>query len=40
MAKLDIKLVPTQMIATSLIDSNKGQIEGVKANPRVLRDAF
>lgn len=38
MAKLDIKLVPTQMIATSLIDSNKGQIEGVKANPRVLRD--
>ena len=38
MAKLNINLVPTQMIATELIDNNTGQIAGVKANPRVLRD--
>ena len=38
MAKLNINLVPTQMIATELIDNNAGQIAGVKANPRVLRD--
>ena len=38
MAKLNINLVPTQMIATELIDNNTGQIPGVKANPRVLRD--
>ena len=38
MAKLNINLVPTQMITTELIDNNTGQIAGVKANPRVLRD--
>ena len=38
MPKLDINLIQTQMIATELIDNNTGQIPGVKANPRVLRD--
>ena len=39
MTKLsNINLVETRMIDLSLIDGNHGQIPGVKANPRVLRD--
>lgn len=30
--------VPTQMIAMSLLQENKGQIEGLPANPRFVRD--
>lgn len=36
--ELDLKLIQTEWIPMNLIDPNKGQIEGVKANPRVLRD--
>lgn len=35
--ELDIKLIQTEWIPMNLIDPNKGQIPGVKANPRRIK---